>query len=153
MVCGVALSWRRYLYSSARGSSPSTEAVCNNLHKNFTKFSVKPLHCGSSGLTGESLNPISFAYSAISWLEYGGPLSVVSDSGMPWVEKILSNMDFSFLRIVEDTRSTSGNLEYWSRTACRWYFPLMGPLKSACTFYQGRSGRKLGCRGTGCVCG
>ena len=107
------------MYSSARGSLPSVEAVCNNLHKNFTNFSVKPLHSGSSGLTGENLNHISFVYSAISWLEYGGPLSVVSDSGMPWVEKILSGMGFSFLKLVEDTRSTSGKLEYWSITACR----------------------------------
>ena len=54
---------------------------------------------------------------------HGGPLSVESDFGMPWVEKILSNMGFSFLKLVEDTRSTSGNLEYWLITACRLYFP------------------------------
>ena len=100
--------------------------MSHKLHKNFTKLSAKSLYCGSSRLAGESLSPISFAYSAILWLEYGGPLPVVSDSGMPWVGKILSNMGFSFLKLVEDTRSTSGNLEYWSITACRYYFPPMG---------------------------
>ena len=98
--CGVALYCKRNVNNCSFGSFFSAIAVWITLHIDFTKFSANPFACGSSGVTGLSVNPICFAYVSRSWLKYGGPLSEVTDSGIPCVEKIRSKIGRSFLNDV-----------------------------------------------------
>ena len=57
------------------------------------KFSMRPLASGSSGDTWIALMPAHFMYCWYSWLSLplkGGPPSVLTCSGKPWVANILS---------------------------------------------------------------
>ena len=57
------------------------------------KFSVRPLASGSSDDTWIDLMPGHFMYCWYSWLSLplkGGPPSVLTCSGKPWVANILS---------------------------------------------------------------
>ena len=75
------------------------------------KFSARPLAPGSSGDTWIALMPAHFMYCWYSWLSLplkGGPPSVLTCSGKPWVANILSMWGMTALAPVLETNSISG---------------------------------------------
>jgi len=99
----------------------------------FIKLFAFRLACGQSGVILWWSIPFSCMYS-FDLFTRGGPLSLLTTRGIPWVEKILSNLEMIEFTDVERTISTSGNCDYASMTG-NIYSPAGKGHRSPCTWY------------------
>ena len=77
------------------------------------------------------------AKSQKSWLLNGGPLSPLTDTGMPSEAKVLSIFSITTLALVEVANSTSGHVHCLHTVPSRYSPVWMGPQKSTATSFQG----------------
>lgn len=109
----------------------------NHFSEGFHEALASELAWGQSGIILRCSIPFSRMYCLISSLVKGGPLSLLTTCGSPWVEKILSNFGVTQLADVERTISTSGNHEYASMITNKYSPEGKGPQNSMWTVCQG----------------
>ena len=83
-----------------------------------------------------------------SWLLNVGPLSLLTETGMPSEAKVLSIFSITALALVEVTNSTSANLDCLHTVTNRYSPVWMGPQKCMATSFQGSKGMGVMCNGS-----
>ena len=88
-------------------------------------------------------NPKYLAYLSNSSQLKGDPLSLLTFTGIPKAEKILSNLGIADFMEVDLIISISANLEYSSITTKKYSPEGTGPLKSTATCSYGPEGNSV----------
>ena len=114
----------------------------------FIKFSAMPFAHGAYGIFFLCSKLMYLAYDLNSSLLYGGPLSLAISSGIPNVERILSNAGMTAVPEVERMISTIGNLEYWHCTTSRYSPVSNGLYRSVASSDHGSVGSSVGLSGS-----
>ena len=98
--------------------------------------SASALACGFSGVFGSWRKPKYLLKAQKSWLLNGGPLSLLTGTGMPSERKVLFIFGITALALVEVTNSTSAHLGCLHTVTNRYSPVWMGPQKSTATSFQ-----------------
>ena len=90
----------------------------------------------------------SHSKSQKSWLLNGGPLSLLTDTGIPSKVTVLSIFGITTLALVEVTNSTSAHLDFMHSVTSRYSPVWMGSQKSTATSFEGSLGMGVMCNGS-----
>ena len=74
-----------------------------------------------------------------------GPLSLLTDMGMPREAKVLSSLGITALALVEVTNSTTAHLDCFQTVTSRYSPAQIGPQKSIATSFHGSLGMGVMC--------
>ena len=101
VVCGVDLYATKYLRNSSFQSFPSACAILILFNKDLFRRSTSPFAWGHKGVVFRCSTPRSSRYHSNTSEPNCGSLSLVTDSGKPWVVKISSKRSIIFSDVVD----------------------------------------------------
>ena len=117
----------RNLYGSCLKFYSINFVSWHSFFSTLMKCSASALACSVSGVFRSWRNPLYLLKSQNSWLLNGGPLSLLTDTGMHSETKVLSIFGITVLTLVEMTNSTSGHIDCLHTVPSRYSPIWMGP--------------------------